>query len=271
MLGPGDDCAILMSPPERICVSSDQLISGIHFDEHATPKQIAEKLIGRSLSDLAASGADAYACTLSCAFPRNYTEQQSLELCRQFISAAASFDLPIVGGDCSQAEQLVLSCTVLGAAPEVVPGRAGAKAGSQIFVSRSLGGAVTSMRHLSPKPELVLGKHLANNYSPQAMIDLSDGLDNDLRRILRASKVGARIDIKSLPVSEGCDWQQAVTEGEDYGLLVVLDSASAAAILEDNFFQDHPLFCVGFTTIMPKLIYLDQESPQQLQAKPFSY
>ncbi|MFT7517731.1 MAG: thiamine-monophosphate kinase [Myxococcota bacterium] len=271
LFGPGDDCAILMSPPSPFCISCDQLIAGVHFDEHASSKQIAEKLIGRSLSDLAAAGATPYSCTITCAFPVDFSEEQSAELCEQLLQAAAEYDMPIIGGDCSQAQQLVLTCTVMGHAEAAVPGRRNAQVGSQILVSRALGGSLLSQRHLSPQPELKLGSYLAQRYSPQAMIDLSDGLDNDLKRILTASKVGAIIHTESIPLNEECDWQQAVCDGEDYGLLVVIATEKLSAIRQDDFFVEHPLFHIGEIINGDALIYQRQQQVVELQRLPFSY
>ena len=271
MLGPGDDCAILINPPPQFCISCDQLIAGIHFDEHASALQIAEKMIGRSLSDLAAAGASPHSCTLTCAFPEDYTDEQSFELCNELITAAARYQLAIIGGDCSSAKQLALSCTVMGCANGDVPGRNSAKVGGQIYVSRALGGAVTSGRHLSPTPELALGKLLVEKCSPQAMTDLSDGLDNDLRRILRASEVGAIVDVDLLPLNNGCDWQQAASEGEDYGLLVVLDE-TASFTIDDVMREDsHRLYRVGEITASLTLDYQQNSKSVTLEKKPFSY
>lgn len=271
MLGPGDDCAILINPPPQFCISCDQLIAGVHFDEHASALQIAEKMIGRSLSDLAAAGASPHSCTLTCAFPDDYTDEQSFELCNELITAAARYQLAIIGGDCSSAKQLALSCTVMGCANGDVPGRNSAKVGGQIYVSRALGGAVTSGRHLSPTPELALGKLLVEKCSPQAMTDLSDGLDNDLRRILRASEVGAIVDVDLLPLNNGCDWQQAASEGEDYGLLVVLDETVSFTIDDVMREDSHRLYRVGEITASLTLDYQQNSKSVTLEKKPFSY
>jgi len=271
LLGPGDDCAILMNPPAGFCISVDQLIEGVHFTESASFSQIAGKLLGRSLSDLAAAGAEPYACTLTCAFPQRFSCQQSAELCKEIIRVAASYNLPIVGGDCSEAPQLLLTCTVMGKTSTSVPGRGGASHGEKIFVSRPLGGAVQSGRHLCPNPELVLGQYLTQHYEPSAMIDLSDGLHNDLLRILRASGVGAKIFTDRIPLSAGCDWQQAVCEGEDYGLLIVLTPKKSSRMLEDDFFEQHPLFCIGEIVDGVQLQYYLDDCEVQLHDKPFSY
>ncbi|MDP6962795.1 MAG: thiamine-phosphate kinase [Planctomycetota bacterium] len=271
LVGPGDDCAILVTSDGRICVSVDQLIAGIHFDDSASVQQIATKLIGRSLSDIAAVGGHPLACMLTCGFPEDYSDEQSAALSIAIIAAAKNQGLPIIGGDCTTTQQLALSCTVFGKAIHPVPGRKNASASNLIFVSRALGGALSSGRHLEPRPEIELGKHLVAHYSPTAMMDLSDGLDNDLGRILKASGVGARIDIDKIPLNANCDWQQAVADGEDYGLLFTIRSSDASELRSDIFFDAQPVFCVGEIVVGNDIVYHSAGRQVQLSLSPFSY
>ena len=54
------------------------------------------------------------------------------------------------------------------------------------------------------------------------MMDLSDGLAADLPRLARASGVGFALNFEAIPRHEGCDWEAAMTDGEDYELLMTL-------------------------------------------------
>jgi thiamine-monophosphate kinase len=271
ILGPGDDCAILVEPPKHLCVSSDQLIEGVHFDSRASLKQIAEKLVGRCLSDLAAMGAKPYAAILNCTFPEQFSVDNIVELSQEILRVADSYDLPIVGGDCSRSQLLHLSCTVMGEGHSNSPLRSGAKVGDHVFVSRPLGGSVSSGRHLNPSPELELGRYLVEHYPPNAMMDISDGLDNDLFRLIRASNVGVEIDTSSIPLNDGCDWENAVTEGEDYGLIVVLPPIFQKEVNKDVFFSKHPLWCIGEVVLGSQLKYTSNGNILELQKKPFNY
>ena len=84
-------------------------------------------------------------------------------------------------------------------------------------------------RHYMPTPRVPEGLILRKIDGVHAMMDVSDGIASDLRHILKASKVGAEIDIESLPISDelktasaGKGWNPvrlALTAGEDYELL----------------------------------------------------
>ena len=72
VLGVGDDCALL-SPPrnQQLAVTVDTLVSGVHFPESTSPKNIAYKSLAVSLSDLAAMGAKPAWATLALTLPKS--------------------------------------------------------------------------------------------------------------------------------------------------------------------------------------------------------
>ena len=218
-------------------MTTDQVAAGVHVPADAAPGVMARKLLRRSLSDLAAAGAAPWAATWNVAAPKKTPLDWLRRLARAFLAEAERFGCPVVGGDLSAAPGLVLSCQLLGReSRRRAPGRSGARPGHRICVTGRLGGAVSSGRHLRPEPRLTEGRLLVERYRATAMIDLSDGLARDLPRILRASSVGAVVDLESLPLSRGLQhqksgWEAAVGEGEDYELLAVLrpDAARHAA------------------------------------------
>jgi thiamine-monophosphate kinase len=68
-------------------------------------------------------------------------------------------------------------------------------------------------------PRIVESRWLTDRFPVHAMMDLSDGLGADLPRLARASKVGFKIDIDSLPLNGGVKIDNAISDGEDYELL----------------------------------------------------
>jgi thiamine-monophosphate kinase len=55
-----------------------------------------------------------------------------------------------------------------------------------------------------------------------AMIDLSDGIAGDVRRLAAASGCGATVWLERLPRSPGASVEQAATGGEDFELLAAV-------------------------------------------------
>jgi thiamine-monophosphate kinase len=273
ILGPGSDCAQLTPPKgRRLLQTVDQVIAGVHLDADATPTAYARKLLRRTLSDLAAVGATPWTVSWTLALPTDWTALQIRTLAKAFLKEAAAFHVPVIGGDCSQSSQVVLTCTAMGLDNGPVPGRAGAKPGDVILVTGKLGASVTTGAHLLPEPRLREGKHLVQNYKPHAMMDLSDGLAKDLPRILRASAVGAEIEVTALPLDKTLSqsqvgWESAVGEGEDYELLVVLNPRQAKRALEDRVLRKVGMHAIGMITEGAKLRWLENGRGKQLKSK----
>ena len=69
-LAVGDDCAIVSVPENKqLLVTTDTLISGVHFPENTSAQDIAYKAIMVNLSDLAAMGASPAWLTLAISLP----------------------------------------------------------------------------------------------------------------------------------------------------------------------------------------------------------
>jgi thiamine-monophosphate kinase len=109
--------------------------------------------------------------------------------------------------------------------------RSGAKPGDVIFVSGSLGGSIKG-RHLRFTPRLREAAHLTANFKVTSMIDVSDGLWQDLGHLMSASGTGAVIYADRLPLSGAAlGIEDALSSGEDFELLFTMPLAEASRLL----------------------------------------
>jgi len=245
IVGIGDDAAIL-DCPGPLAAAADILVEDVHFRrDEATPREIGAKAVNRNLSDMAAMGLEPRWLVVSAAVPENTPEPFLKEVVRGMEEAAARFEAVLVGGDTSQSPgPLVLDVTVLGPVQGRRPVlRSGAEEGDAILVTGELGGSSLG-RHIRFTPRVKEGSFLAERYRPTAMIDLSDGLDRDLCRILDASGRGARLDGDAVPVSDAAielamrtgrePLDHALADGEDFELLFTLPPGRAENLLSDR-------------------------------------
>lgn len=257
--------------------TTDQVALGVHARAGTSPELLACKLLRRSLSDLAAAGAQPWAVTWTLAATSSTSAAWLRRLARAFLVEAEHFDLPVVGGDCSVARALVLTCSILGLeARGGTPGRGGARAGDLLLVTGRLGGAVASGRHLLPQPRLQEGARLAERYHATAMMDLSDGMARDLPRLLARSGVGARVDLDALPLALEVQGrkdavERALGEGEDYELLVTLQPAQAARALRDPLLRRCGLTPIGAITKRKELRWLRAGRVQKIRARGYEH
>ncbi len=215
----GDDCAVLpMSETHDMVLTSDPLIENVHFTDDATPEQIANKAVGRVLSDFAAMGAEPQYLLINVVAPPEQPFQTLEKIYAEFSNLWKKYGVEIVGGDLAQGPALELHVFGVGRVPKgTALLRSGAKLGDLIYVTGPLGGAQTSGKHLDFTPRLEWGNALRESGDVTSMMDISDGLATDLRHILKASGVGAEIDSSKVP--RVGNLEEALLDGEDFELL----------------------------------------------------
>ncbi len=200
--GVGDDCAVLDvgAPGRRLLFKTDAIVEGIHFLPTADPRKIGHKALGRCLSDIAAMGGRPLAALITLALPSNFEVPFVSAIYDGMNALARRYGVAIVGGETTtNPERMLISVSMLGECSNGIL-RSGAKSGDAIFVTGELGGSILG-KHLEFEPRVAEGQWLAEHFPIHAMIDISDGLVNDLRHILKASGVGAELLAKSIPVS----------------------------------------------------------------------
>jgi thiamine-monophosphate kinase len=247
--GIGDDCAVLPASRGRQLITVDPVVFGRHFDASVPPRAVGAKLLKRNLSDLAAMGGRPTAAVLALTLDRRVSRTWLEAFYRGLAACARRQGVPIVGGDITQAEGIVAaSLTLLGeAAGRRVLTRTGARSGDWIYVTGRLGGSLASGHHFRFTPRLAEGAWLAGRAEVRAMMDVSDGLAKDLHALTPAGTQPA-LDPAKLPRRSGASLRAALTDGEDYELLLVVAQQADRAALERDWagkFPRPPLTCIG--------------------------
>lgn len=256
-IGVGDDCALLAcAREEQWAVSVDTLVEGVHFLASVDPAALGHKALAVNLSDLAACGATPRCFFLAIAL--RSVDQAWLGAFSDGLHALAdSHRCVLAGGDTTRSSDgTVITITAVGTVPKgQALLRSGARVDDDIWVSGELGDAALGLafrgaeielpagdaeyvvsRLERPTPRVQLGERLRGVAS--AAIDVSDGLAGDLRHILRASSVGARIEWACVPRSPVLQRQPiplqqrcALAGGDDYELLFTAPSNQRPEVL----------------------------------------
>lgn len=252
--GIGDDCAVIRPEPGTDLVfTTDFLIEDRHFRvAEQPPAAIGHRALARSLSDLAAMGAEPVFCLVSLAVPSRYSGRWLTGFYRGLSKLADKFKMTLAGGDLSQTETIVADVMCCGKVP---PGKAllrsGARPGDSIYVTGTLGKPWT----LRPQPRIAEGVSLRGIAT--AAMDISDGLSTDLKRLCLQSGVSAELDSGCIPLHRGADLNRALHGGEDYELLFTahpkaktpfrrIGVISAARKAGRVFLDGKPLRAAGF-------------------------
>lgn len=268
----GDDC-VAVAP--RTIATTDMLLDGVHFDTSTTPIDlIARKAVNVNLSDLAASGAIPTFLLVSLSLPRSWNTEQGLELMMSIANSAAAFSCQIKGGDTNVWNgPLVINIVAIGTLHwrgQIT--RSGAKPGDQLFVTGPLGGSLLSGRHLGFTPRVRESQWLLDHLPIQSMMDLSDGLATDGRRLAEASKVDLVIDVGRIPIHtdvNGSGEEQldhALCDGEDFELLFCIE-AKFVDQLQKNWPWPTPLSKIGEVLAGNGKVWLKNRSEKHLLTK----
>ena len=252
LLGIGDDAAVCEVPDGmQLVISTDTLIAGVHFPEHTAPSDIGYKALAVNLSDLAAMGAAP--CWMSLALTVPDMDWAWLTAFSEgLLELAAEHHVQLIGGDTTRGP-LSITITLHGLVPKgQALLRSSAQVGDDLWLTGSIGdaaaalqqwqnGALQSMklRHRLDRPTPRVQAGLALREFAHAMIDVSDGLAQDLGHILKASHVGAEIELGRLPVSSSLldfyandseRWCLQMSGGDDYELCFSAPARQAFAI-----------------------------------------
>ncbi|MFA5144590.1 MAG: thiamine-phosphate kinase [Candidatus Omnitrophota bacterium] len=229
----GDDCAVVSFDKKRYqLLTCDMIVQGVDFTIKDDPYLIGRKALAVSVSDIASCGGMPRYCLISLAMRRDTTVKFIDRLFKGMLSVARDYHINIIGGDISSAGQLIIDVSMAGIVEkERLTLRSGAKIGDVIFLTGALGGSIQG-KHLKFKPRLEEARFLAKNFKVNSMIDISDGLAQDLGHILTESSVGAVIYEDLIPLSKQArGLNDALYSGEDFELLFTLSREEAKKIL----------------------------------------
>jgi thiamine-monophosphate kinase len=272
LTGAGDDAAVVPFGERSLVLAVDAVVEGRHFRRDLSGlRDVGWKALAVNLSDLAAMGAVVpRAALVTLLRPAGCSDADVEELYEGLAEAARAFGVDLVGGDTTSAAGLALSVAAVGELEGEAVWRSGARAGDALVVVGALGAGSAGLAaaepghepapahlaaHRRPWPLLAAGRVLAEA-GATALIDVSDGLGQDLAHVCRASGVRARVDWTLLPVAAGV---LSVAEsvgrdpvrlvcggGEDYALLAALppDAARGAAAAAGQA-DDVPAAVVG--------------------------
>lgn len=245
--GLNDDAAVWDIGGEKLVLTHDSIVESVHFLTNDPPETVAWKLVAVNFSDLAAKGARPLACLTSYSLSGDPGWDEGFV--KGLSDALDHYGAILLGGDTISQQSNDARCfglTAIGrSSVPIPPSRSGAMAGDILYVTGAIGNGWAGLELL--KRGLSVPEHLIQAYRipvalinegaalaqvAHAMMDISDGLLIDARRMADASNVSITIDLKRIPLSpEFIDAfdndidarMKAATGGDDYQLLFAAD------------------------------------------------
>ncbi len=255
------------------------MVEGVHWLPDQDPADVAWKLVASNLSDLAAKTCRPVGLLLSFMLGDDSWNSRFLSGLGEVLAA---FDAPLLGGDTVSAASpdapKVIGLTALGQPQrDPPPSRADAAAGQALWITGQCGAALAGFEALKagsndhaltapyrrPVPRLAEGQALAPVVG--AMMDLSDGLLLDARRMADASGTTIAIETRLVPVHPALARRkrEAMSWGDDYELLFTLPGGVSC-----------PVTATRIGTVLPRgahPLLLDGSPPPARQTLGYSH
>ena len=294
VFGIGDDAACMQVPAgKQLLVSCDTLLAGVHFLSSWDAYDIAYRAVMVNVSDIAAMGGTPSWLSLALTLPDS-DEVWLARFSKGLNDALSRFDIALVGGDTTRGS-LAMTLTIHGLIPEgQALRRSGASPGDLIYVSGELGAAalaVWDLTHplmlpkdraiamdklLHPQPRIDLGPALCAFAS--AAIDISDGLSADLNHICVQSKVGACIELDTIPIHPLLKQYEVektfdfvLRGGDDYELCFTVSPQHETSLIQALTQAGIKAYPIGVIEEQPGLRVQKSKDTQATSYEPLGY
>ena len=246
LIGMGDDAAAWRTTQGAVQLSTtDTMVDGVHFTDHTTPwRDLGWKAIVSNLSDIAAMGGMPTFALVTLGLRKDLPVSAVEEVYHGITEACRQYDTAVAGGDLVESTTMFITISLHGLHNGTPLKRSAAHPGDLMAVTGTLGasgGGLELMQgqtnvaaevadylrhaHRRPVPRLDEGRILVEE-GVLASMDVSDGLVDDLSKMMAASGTAAGLDAWLVPVDPtlhkafpGRSAQMALTGGEDYQLL----------------------------------------------------
>lgn len=247
----GDDVAAVNLESKQVAVlKTDMLVGKTDVPRGMSLWQASRKAVVMNVSDFASKGVQPIAALVSLGLPTDFMRKDIEEIARGLNAGAREYGAYIIGGDTSEASDLVISVSLFG----TVEGgalmlRNGAKPGDILAVTGFFGKSAAGLRLLldnfsaspnlremllsavcMPKARLKEGLALRHSQMVSSSIDSSDGLAWSLHELGKMSDVG--FVVNSVPVADEVrqfaefnhlnPLELALYGGEEYELVVTI-------------------------------------------------
>jgi len=255
----GDDVSAVNLDQKQVAVlKTDMLVGKTDVPQEMTLFQAARKALVMNISDFASKGVQPIAALVALGLPADFTQKNIEEIADGLNAGAQEYDAYIIGGDTSEASDLIISVSLYGTANKsALMLRSGVVAGDVLAVTGFFGKSAAGVRLLlggclasknaktlveavlMPQAKLLEGLALGGCGVVSASMDSSDGLAWTLHELAHSSNVGFELDkvpvapaVKRFAELNSLDATElALYGGEEYELVLTVKPEGWAAAL----------------------------------------
>ncbi len=239
-----------------VVISVDTYNIGTHFYDFKSPDLVIKKILRSSISDLICKGVSPKFYFISgSGNKKTFTKKNLYKISKSLKSEQNKFNINLCGGDTTFSNKLSFTITSLGYSNKIIY-RNKAKSNDDIYVTGNLGDSYLGLKALSNKAKFKNKDKLFfidKYYKPElplnltkyllkfaiSSIDVSDGLIDDLAKMINRQSLSFHLFQNKIPVSNKLSnlikkqrWNKInlISNGDDYQVLFTADIKKARII-----------------------------------------
>ncbi len=240
---------VFFDKTKGLVVSVDTYNIGTHFLNFKYPDLVIKKILRSSISDLICKGVKPKFYFISgSGNKKTFSKKNLLKISKSLKSEQNIFNIELCGGDTTHSKKLSFTITSVGYSNKIIY-RNKAKSNDDIYVTGNLGDSYLGLRQLKNKVNLKKNDKLFfinKYYKPQlplnftnyllkyanSSIDISDGLIDDLSKMINRQNLSFNLFENEIPVSKKLNNLikkkklnkiNVTSQGDDYQVLFTAD------------------------------------------------
>ena len=294
-LGLNDD--VFFDKKKKIVISIDTYNMNTHFVDFKSPDLVIKKILRSSISDLICKGVKPKFYFISgSGNKKNFTKKNLSKISKSLMNEQKKYNMVLCGGDTTFSNKLSFTITSLGYSNKIVY-RNKAKLNDDIYVTGNLGDSYIGLQILKGKikvnnktnnffikkyyqPDLQL--KLTNSLLKLAntSIDISDGLIDDLKKLINRQNFSFVISEKKIPVSKFLNQLikkknyrkvDVVSKGDDYQILFTANHVKSRIIKKVSKITGIKITKIGKIISGKNRSKIINEKNKQIEAKNKGY
>ena len=288
---------VFFDKKKGVVISVDTYNIGTHFYDFKSPDLVIKKILRSSISDLICKGVTPKFYFISgSGNKKTFTKNNLYQISESLKSEQNKFKIDLCGGDTTFSSKLSFTITSLGYSNKIIY-RNKAKLNDDIYVTGNLGDSYLGLKALSNKvkfknkdklffvdkyykPELPLNltKYLLK--FANSSIDVSDGLIDDLAKMINRQSLSFHLFENKIPVSnklsnlikkQRLNKINLISNGDDYQVLFTADIKKARIIQKASKTTGIKITKIGKIVSGKDRSLIINEKGKQIQAKSKGY
>jgi len=236
---------VFFDKKKSLVISIDTYNQGTHFLDFKKPELVIKKIIRSSISDLVCKGVlPKYYFISGSGSKKTFTRKNLSKISTSLKQEQNKYKIFLCGGDTTFSNRLSFSITSIGYSKNIVF-RNKAKLHDDIYVTGNLGDSFVGLKilqnkiktskkfksyfikkYFEPEIQIKLTKELLK--FANSSIDISDGLIDDLKKMINKQKLSYKIWEEQIPISKNLhsylkktDFKKSnfISNGDDYQIL----------------------------------------------------